>query len=120
MGNTTSTFGIDMSILGTRIGTNQIAPITDTLTGWAPTQPDRLLFTPQVVTYTVEIGDLVATQSETDGIKYKLAAGLTDEMIKRGMILFSKIPDPITLTTKFHARAFVAPSQQVQEYLRIK
>ena len=116
MGNTTSTFGIDMSILGTRIGTNQIANIPDTtLTGWAPTQGKGTLFTPQIVTYTIEINDLVASQKPTDQLKYNLAAGLTDEMIKRGMILFSKIPDHLTGTIVFHARAFVAPSTQVQE-----
>ena len=109
-----------MSILGTRIGTNQITPITDTLTGWAPTQVETVFFTPQLVTYTVGIDDFLATQKHTDEIKQNLAAGLTDEMIKRGVILFSKIPDHVTGTVRFHARAFVAPSQQVQDYLRLK
>lgn len=47
-------------------------------------------------------------------IKYELARLLMLEMLKSGMIEFTKQSDPATFTTIFRARCFMTPNDQVQ------
>ena len=49
-----------------------------------------------------------------DKIKYELARLLMLEMLKSGMIEFTKQSDPATFTTIFRARCFMTPKDQVQ------
>lgn len=47
-------------------------------------------------------------------IKYELARLLVLEMLKSGMIEFTKQSDPATFTIIFRARCFMTPNDQVQ------
>ena len=49
-----------------------------------------------------------------DKIKYELARRLMLEMLKSGMIEFTKQSDPATFTTIFRARCFMTPKDQVK------
>ena len=56
----------------------------------------------------------IARLDKEDRIKYELARLLVLEMLKSGMIEFTKQSDPATFTTIFRARCFMTPNDQVQ------
>ena len=62
----------------------------------------------------MHVADTLAMSMDTDYIKrqlvHKLAAGLIDQKL----ISFTKIEDPLTLTTNFYARGFLVSDDKVR------
>ena len=69
----------------------------------------------KMITVSYAMGmESIARLDKEDRIKYELARLLVLEMLKSGMIEFTKQSDPATFTTIFRARCFMTPNDQVQ------
>ena len=69
----------------------------------------------KMITVSYAMGmESIARLDKEDRIKYELARLLMLEMLKSGMIEFTKQSDPATFTTIFRARCFMTPNDQVQ------
>ena len=62
----------------------------------------------------MHVTDFLATSIDTDYIKRQLVHMLAAGLIDKKLISFTKIDDPLTLTTSFYARGFLVSDDKVR------